>query len=354
MSTNPLSHRARTGAHPPRPKEVSVSKTAPTSADVAREAGVSRATVSYVLNNRSDVRITPATREQVLLAARQLGYQPSPAARALRAGRGDVVLFLLPDWDTTGELGHFLEEVGTLISKEGFVCLRYEGPQWHGHLGSLLGKVTAAAVVTFSPLSDADRDAMAMSTIPEVRAWLLDGPEGHTVRIDQATVVQLQLDRLIARGYRRMIYAVIRDPRNQRFIDARVRAFRNLTVAAGIGDADVVVLDGELDGFVDALTAARAVNESRIGVCAWNDMTAVGILSAAQTLGISVPEDLGVIGVDDTPIASLTAPPLSSVRFDLTQDAAVIAANVAETLGVGSKQPAITSAPVTLIARASD
>lgn len=175
-----------------------MSKTTPTSADVAREAGVSRATVSYVLNDRRDVRITPATREHVLTAARRLGYQPSPAARALRAGRGDVVLFLLPDWDTTGELGRFLEQVGNLISKEGLVCLRYEGAQWQGQLSSLLGKVTAAAVITFSPLSETDAQVMALSTIPEVRAWLLDGPEGHTLRIDQAAVVQLQIDRLVS------------------------------------------------------------------------------------------------------------------------------------------------------------
>lgn len=329
-----------------------MSKTAPTSADVAREAGVSRATVSYVLNDRRDVRITPATRQEVLTAARRLGYQPSPAARALRAGRGDVVLFLLPDWDTTGELGHFLEQVGTLISKEGLVCLRYEGPQWQGRLASLLGKVTAAAVVTFSPLTDADAEGMASSTIPEVRAWLLDGPEGHVMRIDQARVVQLQVDRLMSRGYRRMLYAVIDDPRNQRFIDARVKAFRALTDAASVA-ADVVVLDGALDGFVTSVRELAASDDSPVGVCAWNDTTAVGILSAAQTLGLSVPDQLGVIGVDDTPIALLTAPPLTSIRFDLTQDAGLIAATVAETLGVAHEWPAVTSEPVTLVLRGS-
>ncbi|WP_395656549.1 LacI family DNA-binding transcriptional regulator [Nocardioides sp.] len=328
-------------------------KNAPTSTDVAREAGVSRATVSYVLNGRSDVRITDATREQVLSAARRLGYQPSPAARALRVGRGDVVLFLLPDWDTTGELGHFLESVGNLTSEAGFVCLRYEGPQWQGHLAALLGKVTAAAVVTFSPLSARDAEAMAASTIPEVRAWLLDGPEGHTLRIDQREVVQLQVDRLVSRGYHSLIYAVIKDPRNQQFIDARVSAFKDLVAAQGITDTDVVVLAGRLDEFVDVVRSMRDTHGSPIGVCAWNDMTAAGILSAAHILGLAVPDQIGVIGVDDTPLAALTAPPLSSIRFDLTQDAALIAATVASTVGVPHEWPAVASDPVTLVTRAS-
>lgn len=132
-----------------------------------------------------------------------------------------------------------------------------------------------------------------------------------------------------------------------------MNAFKHLTTAAGIVDTDVLVLDGQLDDFVEAVSAMLGNDDSPIGVCAWNDMTAVGILSAAQALGLTVPDQLGVIGVDDTPIASLTAPPLSSIRFDLTQDAALIAATVAETLGVAHEWPEVTSDPVILVPRAS-
>src|SRR4051812_43365688 len=69
-----------------------------TSADVAREAGVSRATVSYVLNDTPHQKIPEATRRRVLEAAARLGYAPSAAARTLRTGRSDVVLGMLPDW----------------------------------------------------------------------------------------------------------------------------------------------------------------------------------------------------------------------------------------------------------------
>ena len=69
-----------------------------TSADVARESGVSRTTVSYVLNGTPGTSISDATRQRVLEAAARLGYAPSAAARTLRSGRSDLVLCLLPDW----------------------------------------------------------------------------------------------------------------------------------------------------------------------------------------------------------------------------------------------------------------
>jgi DNA-binding LacI/PurR family transcriptional regulator len=76
-----------------------------TSADVARVAGVSRATVSYVLNDTPHQTISAATRTRVFEAASSLGYAPSAAARALRTGRSDVVLCLLPDWPIGPEVG---------------------------------------------------------------------------------------------------------------------------------------------------------------------------------------------------------------------------------------------------------
>jgi len=73
----------------------------PTSADVAREAGLSRATVGYVLNEVPHQSIPEPTRQRVFAAAAKLGYTPSAAARSLRSGRSNLVLCLLPDWPST-------------------------------------------------------------------------------------------------------------------------------------------------------------------------------------------------------------------------------------------------------------
>jgi DNA-binding LacI/PurR family transcriptional regulator len=325
-----------------------------TSADVARVAGVSRATVSYVLNDRQDVKITEAVRRRVHAVARELGYQPSPAARALQAGRGEVVLLLLPDWETTGEIGRFLEELGRLVSAQGLACLRYEGAHWRGELGRLLAMVTAAAVVTLEPLTAADAKALANAGIPEVKAFYLDQPSHpHTTRIDQADVVAAQVQHLRARGFRRLAYLVTDDPRNEAFQAARIAAFRRICADLDT-DADVAVVSDELAAVTTTVQRWLRRSPERLGICAWNDHTGIGILTSARRLEIQVPERLGVIGCDDSPTARLVDPALSSVRFDLTQEAASVAHQLAAALG--KERPGTAASPggaVEVIPRAS-
>ena len=91
----------------------------PTAADVARLAGVSRATVSYVLNDTPHQVIPAHTRERVRAAAAELGYTPSVAARALITGRSDVVLLLLPDWPIGPTVGALLESLSDAFASTG-------------------------------------------------------------------------------------------------------------------------------------------------------------------------------------------------------------------------------------------
>src|SRR6185312_14686232 len=90
-----------------------------TSADVAREAGLSRATVSYVLNDTPHQKIPDETRQRVLATAARLGYAPSAAARALRSGRSELVLCLLPDWPMGPQVGEMLEHLSSSLAQYG-------------------------------------------------------------------------------------------------------------------------------------------------------------------------------------------------------------------------------------------
>lgn len=90
-----------------------------TSADVAREAGVSRATVSYVPNGVSHQKIPEATFQRVWDAAARLGYAPSAAARALRTGRSEFVLGLLPDWPIEHVLGRLIQQLTNAFAEHG-------------------------------------------------------------------------------------------------------------------------------------------------------------------------------------------------------------------------------------------
>jgi DNA-binding LacI/PurR family transcriptional regulator len=324
----------------------------PTSSDVAAAAGVSRATVSYVLNRRTDVPIKDATRKLVLEAAEQLGYQPSPAARALRVGHGEVVLVLLPGW-AEGQFSDVLAELGHRISRHGLVCLRHEGAQWEGNLGQLLARVTVAAVVTFEPLTARDSETLDRSGIPEARVWWLDNPgQRHTTAIDQAEVVQRQVEHLLDRGYQNLAYLALESPPAQRFMDVRIAAFRQTCQERGIPGRRVAIEAANNEAVVARIRSWRSGPTERLGICAWSDVTAVAVLNAARALDLDVPEQLGVVGVDDSVVAQLAMPALSSVRLDLAQDAALVGRNVARALGLEEPQIAWHD-PLTLIARAS-
>lgn len=324
-----------------------------TSADVGRAAGVSRATVSYVLNNRLDARVTEATREHVLATAHRLGYYGSPAARALRAGRGEVVMLLLPEWNTAGEIGRALREIGRQTAALGLVCLRYEGPEWQHRVASLLGMVTAAAIVTFQPLSAEDREAVQSAGIPEVRAWFLDSPhERHTTQIDQASVVLTQIDHLMSRGLTELAFVAAEEAHDQGFADARLTAFRKICRERRLREDRVISVDQDLTQLVECLQG-WSQESGRLGVAAFSDFSAVGVLSAVEEAGLRVPQDVAVIGVDDARFAALTRPALTTIKLDLMTEAIIVARQLAAALELTAPADDTQRPPLSLIQRST-
>lgn len=326
-----------------------------TVSDVAREAGVSRATVSYVLNDRHDMRVSDATRGRVMEVARRLGYVGSPAARALRSGRGDVVLLLVPDWEVSGQLELLLEEIGRLVAKYGLVCLRYEGEHWQGSLHRLLSRIPCACVVTFDPLHQDDEHALESAGIPEISARLLDRPGlPHTTAIGQDAIVAAQVDHLLAQGYSRLAYLAIDEPRGRAFTEARVTAFHDICIARGVDNAVSATVPGDPAAIAEMVHRWTGQSAEPLGIAAWNDLAALAITSAAAAQDTPVPHRLGVIGGDNTPIAAFARPGISSVKFNLPSEAQNIAARVAETIGRDPNlEPADSSPTVEVVPRLS-
>ncbi|KRE64394.1 MULTISPECIES: LacI family DNA-binding transcriptional regulator [unclassified Arthrobacter] len=324
-----------------------MSSTPLTVSDVAREASVSRATVSYVLNGRRDVRVSEATRQRVLDTARRLGYVGSPAARALRSGRGDVVLLLIPGWEVSGQLELLLEEVGRLVAEYGLVCLRYEGEHWQGSLYKLLSRISCACVVTFDPLTADDVQALESAGVPEVSSRLLDHPGmPHNTAIGQDTIVAAQVDHLLDQGYTRLAYLATEERRGQAFITSRIEAFHEISTMRGVKSAVSAIVPSNLESISDILQAWLAQSVKPLGVAAWNDLTALGIISSAASQQIPVPQNLGVVGGDNTPIAALARPPISSVKFNLPSEAKQIASRIAEVIGRDEKGRTAEPVPV--------
>jgi DNA-binding LacI/PurR family transcriptional regulator len=298
-----------------------------TSADVAREAGVSRATVSYVLNAVPHQKIAEPTRQRILEAAARLGYAPSAAARALRCGRSDIVLCLLPDWPIGPTVGDLLQKLSAALAAEGLTLLAHPHAGDTRPVAELWKAVTPAAVVAFETFDEHEQAAMRAAGIELAVALFAKAGRGRLdFGIPQQRAGRVQAEHLAATGHRRLGYAFPDDERVRVFAEPRLDGVRMACADLGLEDPLVVPVPIDPAGAADAVRAWRDAGVT--GVCAYNDEVALAVLAGLRELGLGAPGDLAVVGVDDVPAARLAAPPLTTV----TSGQGVVAEHLARTI----------------------
>ncbi|MEL3946042.1 LacI family DNA-binding transcriptional regulator [Streptomyces sp. LNU-CPARS28] len=291
----------------------------PTSADVARLAGVSRATVSYVLNNTSAVRISEPTRRRVHAAAKELGYVPHAAARSLRAGHSRMVLMPTPQIAVGPLFSEFINELQWALSRFDYTVVQY------GSLG-LTGEEAARAWAELRPVAVLAPDAIALGARgvavlkrSGAKAVFTLGPQradgAHALLMDQCLVGRAAAAHLLAQGRRRIGVIVPEEPGLEAFSQPRLDGVR--TAVRTVEGCSVA----ELPLAYTEDSAARLVDGWRSlgldGVFAYNDEYAMLLMRALQDEGITVPDDIAVVGADDLMLARLLRPRLSSVRIEL-------------------------------------
>ena len=303
----------------------------PTAADVAREAGLSRATVSYVLNNTPHQVIPEPTRQRVLAAAANLGYMPSVAARTLRGGRSDVILLLLPDWPIGPTVGRLLEDLSTALADQGLTFVAH--PRSAGRpVSDVWRAITPAAVVTFEEL-DADETAKLQAAGIELTVALFGGGRGpRAMDIPEQRTGRLQAEHLAVAGHRRIGYAWPDDPRVLSFAQPRLEGVQQTCVDLGLAEPVVLTVPLEPAAAAEAVQAWRNAEPAVTAVCAYNDEVALAVLSGAHRSGVDVPRDLAVIGADNIPTAAVATPALTTVQPDLRALSAYIADTITCTL----------------------
>lgn len=309
-----------------------------TSADVARESGVSRTTVSYVLNAKQGVVITDATRQRVLDAAARLGYTPSAAARALRSGRSDLVLCVLPDWTVGPLLDSLIDHVTTSLHQHGLSVLVHIS-RGTRPLDDLWRAVTPCAVLGLLPFGEAEARAMTRAGIVVVDAALDEDPHPQTFSVPQSAIGQLQVDHLVQRGHRALGYAATADERLTAFAQRRIAGVRAACERLGLPEPHVAEVDLTVESAAAALARWREGDEPVTAVAAYNDEVALAVLAAAHGLGLRVPEDLAVIGVDDIPVARLATPALTTVWQAIDAQADYLAEAVLAALDPSRPRP---------------
>jgi DNA-binding LacI/PurR family transcriptional regulator len=285
---------------------------------VAREAGVSRATVSYVLNDAPHQKIPAATRQRVLAAAARLGYAPSAAARALRSGRSDVVLCLLPDWPIGPTVGELLVNLSSAFAGEGLTLVAHPRAERDRPVTDVWKAITPAAVIAWEDIAEDDAAAMRAAGIELAVALLSRSGRGRReVGIPQQRAGRLQVEHLVGQGHRRLGYALPDDERVAGFAGPRLDGVRQACAELGLEEPLVRIVPADADRAAEAVDSWRAADPPVTAVCAYNDDIALAVLAGLRRRGLGAPADLAVIGVDDVPVAKLAAPPLTTVRTDL-------------------------------------
>jgi DNA-binding LacI/PurR family transcriptional regulator len=287
----------------------------PTGADVARRAGLSRATVSYVLNNTPHQVIPEPTRQRVLAAAAELGYTPSAAGRALRSGHSEVVLLLLPDWPIGPTVGQLLENLSAALAEHGFAFVAH--PRSAGRpVSEVWRAITPAAVVTFEDLDEVETKKLEAAGIELAVALNGSRPGGRAMEIPEQRTGRLQAEHLAIAGHRRLGYAWPDDPRVHTFAQPRLDGVRQTCADLGLAEPHVLTVPIDPDQAAQAVRAWREAEPPVTGICAYNDEVALAVLAGASRQGLDVPRDLAVIGADNIPTAAVAAPPLTTIEID--------------------------------------
>jgi DNA-binding LacI/PurR family transcriptional regulator len=292
-----------------------------TAADIARAAGVSRATVGFVLNATRGQTISDGTRRRVLDAAEELGYRPNSAAQALARGRTHTVLLVLPEWPMDHSLRWFVDEVAAALSTAGYALVAWT-PDPTGRARPLWESLDNDLVLSLAPFDDDQLAALRAAGV--TRIFPPNFEESRFSSSRGTTGAALQADHLYRLGHRRLAYAVPADRRRSTLGSARLSVLRERAAAHGQPPPEYALVDHR-DGSADR--AVRAWRElGCTGVVAYNDDIAAVVVGAAVRAGIPVPGELSVIGHDDTPLAAVFLPSLSSVRIDVREYARTMAA----------------------------
>ncbi len=298
-----------------------------TSADVAREAGVSRATVSYLLNNTPGQAISDATRRRVLDAAERLGYTPNRNARALRLGRSDIVLFPLGDAALSHVFAHAINACSAALNREGFTLVSdataYPHPEQAA--GAWLRLGPAAFIDLTLPADHGAVVRMLGAGIARVSA-AIDVPD-HLSAMDIISVEarRVQLTHVIEQGAADIVYALppafAKSPKSVLLLPA---------LDAVATDAGVGLRFETVETTPQAMRAGakRWAGSGCDAVCGYSDDLAVPILTALASLGVDVPAAMMVSGVDDIPAASAVTPSLSTVTWSVDELGESLAAGV--------------------------
>ncbi|MCE7791413.1 catabolite control protein A [Salipaludibacillus sp. CUR1] len=284
--------------------------------DVAREAGVSMATVSRVVNGNPNVK--PTTRKKVLEAIERLGYRPNAVARGLASKRTTTVGVIIPDISSTffSELARGIEDIATMYKYNIILCNSDQNKEKEIHLiNTLLEKQVDGIVFMGGEITKEHEETFKNSPVPIVlSATIDDQKEFPSVNIDYKQAAYDAVAALTGQGHKKiaMLSGTLEDPINGYM---KFAGYKKALQDAGLDlNEDLVIIgDYTYDSGLEAMESLLKLDEKPTAIFASTDEMALGVIHGAQDAGFKVPDDFEIIGFDNTRLATMVRPTLTTV-----------------------------------------
>ncbi|WP_163526666.1 catabolite control protein A [Halobacillus ihumii] len=283
--------------------------------DVAREASVSMATVSRVVNGNPNVK--PATRKKVNDAIERLGYRPNAVARGLASKKTTTVGVIIPDISSIffAELARGIEDIATMYNYNIILSNSDQNKDKELHLiNAMLGKQVDGLVFMGGTITDEHVHEFKNASVPVALAATVDETkETPSVNINYEQAAYEAVELLVSHNNERIAYvsgAENTEINNQK-LEGYKRALRDRNL--NINDDLIITGDYSYDSGIEAFEQLWELDEKPSAIFVAADEMALGVIHGAQDRGLSVPEDVEVFGFDNTRLATMVRPTLSTV-----------------------------------------
>lgn len=286
--------------------------------EVGKLAGVSRSTVSRVINDRPSVRAQ--VRERVWRVIEETGYQPHAAARSLATRRTSMVGVIIPEAVTTlftdPFFPHLLYGITRTCNSERYYLLLslFDNPTGPEEMyqrvvrsGHVDGVIVASTHVTDPLVAKLLRDGVPFVSVgrhPDERVSYVD--------VDNVAGARMAVEHLIRHGHTRI--ATITGPQNMVHGEDRLAGYRQALEAHHLSVDEQLVAEGDYTEASGSVATQRLLSASPTAVFAASDAMAVGALKVLREAGLRVPEDVALVSFDDVPVAAAVEPALTTVR----------------------------------------
>lgn len=328
--------------------------------DVAEAAGVSTATVSYVINAKPGQTISPETAERVQKAVRDLNYVPNSAASSLKSRRTNLIGLVIPQTEPGKEYmfsnpfyGDLLSSIEYAARKEGYHILLSAPENGQSYI-TIARNRGVDGIIIVGAYPNAWLDELHELSIPVV---LIDtyvkDPVYHTIGIDDRLGGRMATEYLIRQGHREIGF-LSGQLEQHGVVHKRYQGYVDALEAAGLSVREDHLYLGSISFDYAEGAAEEIVRRGRTetGIVATADILGVGLISGLHRLGLTVPDDISVIGFDDGILARMSYPPLTTVHQDITEKGVIAVRLIMDSMnGHQEKQERIL--PLTISERRS-